>query len=246
MQQLPHGFRTRSTGVSLASRPVSSLVIVAFVVLLLISAGAAPVYSQWELGASAGAGLSVLNGEDWRNDLAFDNAEEHPAPGVRAALDAGYRFLPWLAGRLSFSALRAASRYDYIDELDGETHEYDGSLVWWSGGPGAHVELRIPLTPVEPFLSVGAIGAFPLSRFVRKDISEDVSIVRRVAAERAIALHVAGMTGVRVPAGAITVLIGAHYERSLTGYFETSGWPRLYANVITLNAGVEIPLEGAR
>ncbi len=224
-------------------RPSATFVLVT---LLLLAIGVPPAHAQWRFGAIGGAGVSLLSGADWRDDLAIDDAEEYPALGARAALHAGYRFLPWLAVRLSFSTLRASSRYEYVDDLDGETYEYDGSLSWWSGGPGAQAELRIPIEPVEPYLSLGAIGSFPFSRFVPRENSDEVSIVRRIPAERSIVLHVSGEAGVRFPVGPITALAGIHYERSLTRYFDSSAWPRLYANVLTLNAGVEIPLEGSQ
>ncbi len=247
MQQARYHSEKRSTDVTRTDCPGPTPAIVVFVALLLISLSVPSAHAQWRFGGSAGAGVSVLTGADWSDDLAFDDAEEHTAFGARAALHVGYRFLPWLAARLSFSALRAASRFEYVEDgFDGETYEYDGSLRWWSGGPGAHAEVRIPVTPVEPYVSVGAVGSFPFSRFVREDVSNEITIIRRVPAERAVALHLAGEVGVRFPVGAITALAGLHYERSLTGYFETSAWPRLYANVFTLNAGVEIPLEGSR
>ena len=247
MQQSRCRSGKRSTDLTHAGSPVPAPAVAVFAALLLISLCAPASHAEWRLGASAGAGVSVLNGADWKDDLAFDDAEEQAAFGGRAALHVGYRFLPWLAARVSFSTLRAGSRFEYIeDAFDDEIYEYEGSLRWWSGGPGAHAEIRIPVEPVEPYVSVGAIASFPFSRFVRDDVSNEISIVRRVPAERAVALHLAGEVGVRIPVGAITALAGVHYERSLTGYFEASAWPRLYANVFTVNAGVEIPLGGSR
>lgn len=193
---------------------------------------------EFHLGIGVSFGASFLGGEDWRSDLALVDAESSPGFSMSSALFARYSFRDWGAGLLSFEVSSVSAHYRFSEELDGETHDYTGSMRYWTVGPGFHIQAH-PL-PHPLFLRVGAITAFPVGRFVNEESSEAVTVVRRIPSERTVALHLKTVFGYGFPLRSGTFDVTLSHETALTGYFETRGWPRFRGHA--LRAGLEYRL----
>ncbi|MFW6387820.1 MAG: hypothetical protein ACOC0B_00965 [bacterium] len=213
--------------------------LISIVLLSLESSPPAFAARRW-IGGSAGTGISFLSGGDFHRDLSLIDGHLKPDYAVRGSLHVRYELSPAIGLRIHVPGVsRFGASYTFSEEFDGETRAYDGSLRFWTVGPGVDFVFFAGDTRFRPMFAAGFAGMFPYGPFLQEERSDEIETVRRVNADRFVALHAISEFGVQYRANPLSAAASIKYEVPVTRYFSEHGWPDLRGHGLTVNITIE-------